>query len=113
MERSSVPAVFSNFILPTATFDMIAAGRADRAVVDVLQRTERSRRLLLLQHILTSCTRRPFLLGPLGGVGPTEALLDAIQDADPAAVESQLAYPLTGMWLAHTVRLLAGAVAGR
>jgi HEXXH motif-containing protein len=95
--------------LPSGVFASIAAGHLREAVVEVLRDSERSRRLLLLQHLLIGCRRDPLLLAPLGGIDPPQALLELVQDQQPEALEQLLAYPHTGMWLAHAVRLIEGS----
>lgn len=100
-------AGLSPFVLPLETFDRIASGSLDVGAVRLLQSTERSRLLLLMHHLLATCARHPSLLEPIGGIEPTKTLLDAVQDHDAALLDEQLAYPQTGMWLAHAVRRLA------
>jgi HEXXH motif-containing protein len=90
-------------------FDAIASGEVDAGAVHLLLSSERSRRLLLMQHVLTSCRTDPALLGPLRGVGAAEELLRAVQDRNPAAAETLLLDPLTGMWLASAVQIVEGA----
>lgn len=97
---------FSTFGLPVGTFDALARGDLDQAAVRLLIRAEYDRRRLLLLQLLKTCRADPSLLGPLGGVTTAEALLFAVEAENEAAVEHVLAYPQTGMWLTHAVRLL-------
>lgn len=96
------------FVLPLGTFDSIASGHLDPVVIELLRQTERSRRLLLLHHLVTSCSDDPSLLRRVGGIQSTKALLKAVEDHDPAFLHDQLDYPQTGMWLAYAARRMAG-----
>nr|WP_269328864.1 HEXXH motif domain-containing protein [Kineosporia babensis] len=98
---------FSSFPLPARTFRRIAAGHLDAEVVALLHAAERSRRLLLLQHLITQCRQHPDLLGPLDGVAAALDLLVAAERSNPATFEALLLDPHTGMWLAHALRLLS------
>lgn len=103
----SAPA-FSHFHLTENVFDDIAAGVLDPAQVALLLSAERSRRLLLLHHVLAAGLADPARLGPLGSPAGTQALLAELEARHPAAIEDLLLQPNTGMWLAYTVRSLEG-----
>ena len=110
MPDDAAQATLPFFALPLGTFDSIASGYLDPAVIELLKRTERSRRLLLLHHLVTVCSEDPSLLRPVGGIRPTKALLETVEDRDAALLHDQLDYPQTGMWLAHAARRMAGAL---
>lgn len=104
--RSTIPS----FSLPLGTFDAVAAGRIAPATVELLVRSERSRRLLLVHHLLTCCADEPSLLAPLGGPEAVRGFLRDVQERQRDAWEETLSYPQTGMWLSHTVRVLREVV---
>ena len=84
-------------------FDALGTGTYSESAIDVLTASERSRRLLLLRHLVDSA-------GDLGANGPLPApivaweLLAAAQRRCGDALTAVLDHPPTGQWLAHTLR---------
>lgn len=86
--------------LPQDSLVELARGDGGPDTLDLLLRSERSRRLLLLR-----------LLDDTVDLGPTWDLLSEAQQSAPSLVEEVLMYPQTGMWLAGLLRRLRGTAA--
>lgn len=95
--------------VPAESLVALAEGDGDDGVVDLLVSAERSRRLLLLR-VLDEMTSQDTPGQSDGPLPLTEAwqLLDRAQRAAPAAVDTVLMYPQTGMWLSSALRRLRG-----
>ncbi|MFF3204521.1 HEXXH motif domain-containing protein [Streptomyces sp. NPDC002962] len=99
--------------VPARSLIALAEGEGDDGVLDLLASAERSRRLLLLRTLddMTSDADAPDRLGPLPLTGAWE-LLTRAQKTDPAAFDTLLMYPQTGMWLSSALRRLRGTEGG-
>jgi HEXXH motif-containing protein len=89
--------------------DSLAAGTFSRDALETLLSAERSRRLLLLQALLTYVRTAPDSTGPLPAADDAWDLLLRAENADPGIVDEMLADPQTGTWVAHTLGRLRNA----
>lgn len=95
-------------LLPLASFDMLASGSGDPAIVGSLWTSERSRRLLLLKALLDEADQHPELLGPLPPAADAWEVLISAQAVAAEAVDSILLHPQVGGWAAYSLRRLRG-----
>ncbi|MEU3604756.1 HEXXH motif domain-containing protein [Streptomyces sp. NPDC035033] len=100
------PARTVHHLVPSASFDALAAGRGGPGTLRFLRTTEYSRRLLLLRALLDTTARTPAALGPLPSVDSAWDVLTAAQERAPEEFRELLLHPQTGVWLGHGLRLL-------
>ncbi|WP_203728917.1 HEXXH motif domain-containing protein [Paractinoplanes durhamensis] len=88
--------------LGAETFDRLAAGGGDPAVIAELQAGQYSRRMVLLRAFLEAA-----------GPGPAWSALERAERAAPGEVSAILMHPQVGSWLAYTLRRPADAGFGQ
>ncbi|HTI24624.1 MAG TPA: HEXXH motif domain-containing protein [Kutzneria sp.] len=98
--------------LSWADFDELARGGGGAAVVRVLRRAERSRRLLLMRALADHVAKAPELCGPLPSWEDAWELLARAQRRAPAELDAVIDHPYTGSWAGYTTRLLRNGIAG-
>lgn len=101
---TELPSALPNHRIPGTHFDALCAGLGDRDVIRELWRTQRSRRLLLINAVVGAAVAEPALLGPLP---PASAAWDALVAAEasaPAEFATVLLHPLVGSWAAYALR---------
>jgi HEXXH motif-containing protein len=98
--------------LSWADFDELARGGGGAAVVRVLRRAERSRRLLLMRALADNVAKAPELSGPLPSWEDAWELLARVQRRAPAELDAVIDHPYTGTWAGYTTRLLRNGIAG-
>ena len=87
-------------------------GLGDPGAVRELWRTQRSRRLLLINAVVEAAGARPRLLGPLPPASAAWDALVAAERAAPAELTAILLHPQVGSWAAHTLRRHRGGAPG-
>jgi len=97
-------------LIDRAQLALLYEGRSDRAVVETLWRTQRSRRLLLLNMVIDAIASDAAALGPLPPIEGPVAALEAAEAADPQAFRQVLLLPTVGSWAAYALRRLHGFV---
>ena len=95
--------------LRLADIDDLAVGVGGRDTIQRLAGGERSRRVLLLRHLLDRAAARPESLLGLPSAEEAWRALQALRESAPAALFPVLMHPQVGTWLASTIRVLAGA----
>ncbi|MFC0548485.1 HEXXH motif domain-containing protein [Kutzneria chonburiensis] len=98
--------------LSWADFDELARGGGGAAVVRVLRRAERSRRLLLMRALADQVAKEPELCGPLPSWEDAWELLARVQRRAPGELDAVIDHPYTGSWAGYTTRLLRNGIAG-
>jgi HEXXH motif-containing protein len=93
-----------NHRLAQSDFDALCAGLGDRAVVGALWRTQRSRRLLLLNAVVEAAEAQPSLLGPLPPATVAWQILAEAEMVAPRHFSAVLMHPQVGSWAAYTLR---------
>ncbi len=99
-------------LLSVDSFVRLAAGDGDPDTLATLRRGQRSKRLLLLRMVHDAAAADPAVMGPLPPVGRAWDLLERARRADPAAFDTVLMYPSTGVWASRVLRRMRGAVSG-
>jgi HEXXH motif-containing protein len=94
--------------LPLERFDAIARGTAGPETIQLLLKTEYSRRLLLLRKLLDRATERPALLHGLPSAEAAWQALDRMAACSSEVVRRILLQPQVGTWISHALRQSAG-----
>jgi HEXXH motif-containing protein len=89
-----------------ASFDAMAEGRSDPAIVEQLELANRSRQLVLLRAVLDRARALAPALTPLPTLDEAWQLLANAQQLDKAAVDQVVLHPRTGLWAATALRRL-------
>jgi HEXXH motif-containing protein len=93
-----------NHHLSKSQFAALCAGLGDRAAVRELWRTQRSRRLLLVNALVEIANAQPQLLGPLPPAAAAWDVLVKAEEVAPAPVAATLLHPQVGSWAAYALR---------
>jgi HEXXH motif-containing protein len=94
--------------LPLDRFDAIARGTAGPETIQLLLKTEYSRRLLLLRKLLDRAKERPALLRGLPSAEMAWHALDRLEACSSEVVRRILLQPQVGTWISHALRRSAG-----
>ncbi|POX44163.1 radical SAM protein, partial [Streptomyces sp. Ru71] len=95
--------------MPTGLFAELAAGGGSAEAMAFLERSERTRRLLLLRTLLDRFEALPTPLTPAADAW--RVVKEASRRA-PGPVDRLLLAPATGGWMAHVLRRLYGTASG-
>ncbi|MFL6075319.1 MAG: aKG-HExxH-type peptide beta-hydroxylase [Mycobacteriales bacterium] len=101
-----MPFAVDHHSLSRADFDALAAGDGDLRAVGQLAATDRSWRLVMLRAILD--TAEPAMTEPLPPIAEAWAVMERVQQADPAVLDRLVVHPPAGMWAASVLRRLRG-----
>jgi HEXXH motif-containing protein len=88
------------------SFDAMADGASDSAVVEQLRLVNQSRQLALLRAVLDRAREYATSLTPLPSLDEAWTLLANVEVLDKAAADQVIAYPRTSLWAARSLRLL-------
>jgi len=101
-DRASL--VVTRHRLPVEWFDILSAGSGSQAITRFFWKTERSRRLLLINTLLYEVDQHPSLLGPLPPASGLWSILTSAQAARPSEFDELLLHPHVGNAAAFALR---------
>lgn len=92
------------------SFDTMAEGRSDPAIVQQLKLANRSRQMVLLRAVLDRAQKLD--LRPWPSMDEAWTLLAYAQKLDEAATDQVIGLPRTGLWAANVLRRLRAGTSG-